>query len=595
MTKPTLLLVEDDRALADLLIWHFDREGYEVARTADGDEALVLAEERTPDLVILDWMIEGVSGIEVCRRLRRRASTAHVPIIMLTARGEESDRIRGLETGADDYVTKPFSPRELLARVGAVLRRMRPALAGEQLSYADIEMDVEAHRVRRDGRPVQLGPDGVSIAAPLHGASRPGLLARAAARRGLGTRSGHRCPHRRRSHPAASQSAQRRRLRRHDPHCSLGRLLARRRRLNAVTKVKSELSRGGPAAVLTRISTPLEECVKPTILAIAAAALLTAACGTNSGNESGQASAASQQITGAGSTFVYPVLSAWAADYQKQSGARINYQSIGSGGGISQVKAGTVDFGATDQPLASDELAKANLAQFPIVIGGIVAVVNLPGFKPGQLKLTGPLLADIYAGKVKSWSDPVIAELNPGVKLPSANIAVVHRSDGSGTTFNFTHYLSQVSPVWKSGPGEGKTVSWPTGVGGKGNEGVANYVKQIPNSIGYVEYAYVVQSGMAYAQLQNAAGTFVSPSAETFSGCRAIRGLGEGQRLQPGDDQRAGRERLSDHRDDLHPDAEAAEGQSKVRRGAELLPICAGEGAGRRRTSSTMSRFPKRS
>ena len=158
MTKPTLLLVEDDRALADLLMWHFDREGYDIVRTADGDEALILAEERTPDLVILDWMIEGVSGIEVCRRLRRRSSTAHVPIIMLTARGEESDRIRGLETGADDYVTKPFSPRELIARVGAVLRRMRPALAGEQLSYSDIEMDVQAHRVRRSGKPVQLGP-----------------------------------------------------------------------------------------------------------------------------------------------------------------------------------------------------------------------------------------------------------------------------------------------------------------------------------------------------------------------------------------------------------------------------------------------------
>jgi two-component system phosphate regulon response regulator PhoB len=158
VTKPTLLLVEDDRALADLLMWHFEREGYEIVRTADGDEALILAEERTPDLVILDWMIEGVSGIEVCRRLRRRASTAHVPIIMLTARGEESDRIRGLETGADDYVTKPFSPRELIARVGAVLRRMRPALAGEQLAFGDIEMDVEAHRVRRAGKPVQLGP-----------------------------------------------------------------------------------------------------------------------------------------------------------------------------------------------------------------------------------------------------------------------------------------------------------------------------------------------------------------------------------------------------------------------------------------------------
>jgi two-component system phosphate regulon response regulator PhoB len=158
VTKPTLLLVEDDRALADLLTWHFTREGYEIVRTADGDEALLLAEERTPDLVILDWMIEGVTGIEVCRRLRRRSSTAQVPIIMLTARGEESDRIRGLETGADDYVTKPFSPRELIARVGAVLRRIRPALAGEQLVFGDIEMDVDAHRVRRGGQAVQLGP-----------------------------------------------------------------------------------------------------------------------------------------------------------------------------------------------------------------------------------------------------------------------------------------------------------------------------------------------------------------------------------------------------------------------------------------------------
>jgi two-component system phosphate regulon response regulator PhoB len=158
VTQPRLLLVEDDRALADLLIWHFSREGYEIVRTGDGDEALLLAEERTPDLVILDWMIEGVSGIEVCRRLRRKESTAHVPIIMLTARGEESDRIRGLDTGADDYVTKPFSPRELMSRVGAVLRRVRPALAGDRISFGDVEMDVAAHKVRRAGKPVQLGP-----------------------------------------------------------------------------------------------------------------------------------------------------------------------------------------------------------------------------------------------------------------------------------------------------------------------------------------------------------------------------------------------------------------------------------------------------
>ncbi|HEX8838838.1 MAG TPA: phosphate ABC transporter substrate-binding protein PstS [Sphingomicrobium sp.] len=248
-------------------------------------------------------------------------------------------------------------------------------------------------------------------------------------------------------------------------------------------------------------------------LALPLVALL-AACGSNSGNQQG--GQGSVGVTGAGSTFVYPVLSAWAADYKKQGGADINYQSIGSGGGIAQVKAGTVDFGATDQPLASDDLAKSNLAQFPIVVGGIVPVVNITGIPAGKLKLSGPLLADIYAGKVKNWNDPAITKLNPGVNLPGAAIAVVHRSDGSGTTFNFTHYLSQVSPTWKSGPGEGKTVKWPAGVGGKGNEGVAAYVKQLPNSLGYVEYAYVMQNKMSFALLQNAAGQFVAPSAAAF-------------------------------------------------------------------------------
>jgi phosphate transport system substrate-binding protein len=248
------------------------------------------------------------------------------------------------------------------------------------------------------------------------------------------------------------------------------------------------------------------------LLALPALALL-AACGS----KTGQAPSSGTQITGAGSTFVYPVLSAWAADYQKQGGANINYQSIGSGGGIAQVEAGTVDFGATDQPLKSDELAKNNLAQFPIVVGGIVPVVNIAGLDAGKLKLTGPILADIYQGKIKNWNDPAIVKVNPGLNLPGAAIAAVHRSDGSGTTFNFTHYLSQVSPTWKSGPGEGKTVNWVGGVGGKGNEGVAGYVKQLPNSIGYVEYAYVVQNRMAYALVQNAAGQFVAPSADSFA------------------------------------------------------------------------------
>jgi phosphate transport system substrate-binding protein len=218
---------------------------------------------------------------------------------------------------------------------------------------------------------------------------------------------------------------------------------------------------------------------------------------------------------------VYPVLSAWAADYQKQSGASVNYQSIGSGGGVAQIKAGTVDFGATDQPLDPAELASAGLAQFPVVIGGVVPVVNIAGIQPGKLRLTGPVLADIYAGKIKSWNDPAIARLNAGVALPASHITVVHRSDGSGTSFNFTHYLSQVSASWKSSPGEGKSVAWPTGVGGKGNEGVAGYVKQIPNSIGYVEYAYVLQNHMAYALLQNSAGSFVAPSAVSFQAAAA--------------------------------------------------------------------------
>jgi phosphate transport system substrate-binding protein len=227
------------------------------------------------------------------------------------------------------------------------------------------------------------------------------------------------------------------------------------------------------------------------------------------------------QITGAGATFIYPLLAKWSDDYNKATGARINYQSIGSGGGIAQIKAGTVDFGSSDKPLSSEELAEAGLGQFPSAIGGVVPVVNLPGIEPGQLRLTGPLLADIYLGKVTRWNDPAIAALNPGLALPDRKISVVHRSDGSGTTFNFVNYLSKVSPEWQSKVGEGTAVSWPTGVGGKGNEGVAAYVKQIEGGIGYVELAYATQTGMSYASMQNAAGAWVRPSAETFQAAAA--------------------------------------------------------------------------
>jgi phosphate transport system substrate-binding protein len=228
------------------------------------------------------------------------------------------------------------------------------------------------------------------------------------------------------------------------------------------------------------------------------------------------AAASATNITGAGSTFVYPVLSKWASDYKGMTGDQINYQSIGSGGGIAQIKAGTVDFGATDKPLAPDELAGAGLAQFPVAIGGVVPVVHLNGVRPGQMKLSGPVLAAIYDGEIKMWNDPHIQQMNPGVKLPAVQISTVHRSDGSGTTFNFTHYLSQVSPRWKSTAGEGTSVQWPNGVGGKGNEGVAAYVNQIPNSIGYVEYAYVLQNHMTFTQMRNAAGKFITPNVKTF-------------------------------------------------------------------------------
>ncbi len=267
-----------------------------------------------------------------------------------------------------------------------------------------------------------------------------------------------------------------------------------------------------------------------------AIALTVAACKPAGENANPQATAAdtgapaagapagdrvAAQITGAGATFIYPLISKWSDDYNKATGAKVNYQSIGSGGGIAQIKAGTVDFGSSDKPLASDELAAAGLGQFPSAIGGVVPVVNVEGLDAGKLRLTGPLLADIFMGKITMWNDTAIAAVNPGVTLPATKINIVHRSDGSGTTFNFTNYLSKVSADWKAKVGEGTSVQWPGGVGGKGNEGVASYVKQIKGSIGYVELAYALQNKMAYASLQNAAGNWVQPSAETFQAAAA--------------------------------------------------------------------------
>jgi phosphate transport system substrate-binding protein len=226
-------------------------------------------------------------------------------------------------------------------------------------------------------------------------------------------------------------------------------------------------------------------------------------------------------ITGAGATFIYPLISKWSADYNQATGNKINYQSIGSGGGIAQIKAGTVDFGSSDKPLPPEVLAMAGLGLFPSAIGGVVPVLNIPGVPAGAMKLDGPLLADIFLGKVTVWNDPRIVALNGGVALPSKKITVVHRSDGSGTTFNFVNYLSKVSPEWNTKVGEGTSVRWPTGIGGKGNEGVAAYVKQVVGGIGYVELSYALQNQIAYSRLKNAAGNFVNPSDETFQAAAA--------------------------------------------------------------------------
>jgi phosphate transport system substrate-binding protein len=226
-------------------------------------------------------------------------------------------------------------------------------------------------------------------------------------------------------------------------------------------------------------------------------------------------------ITGAGATFPYPIYAKWADAYKKQTGVGMNYQSIGSGGGIAQIKAKTVDFGASDAPLKPDDLQAAGLMQFPAIIGGIVPVVNIEGVAPGAMKLTGPVLADIYLGKIKSWNDKAIVDLNPGLKLANEPITVVRRSDGSGTTFNFTDYLSKVSEDWKTKVGSATAVSWPEGVGGKGNEGVAAYVQRIKGSIGYVEYAYAKRNNMSYALVQNKDGQYPKPDNATFQAAAA--------------------------------------------------------------------------
>jgi phosphate transport system substrate-binding protein len=231
--------------------------------------------------------------------------------------------------------------------------------------------------------------------------------------------------------------------------------------------------------------------------------------------------ASAQDVTGAGASFPAPLYSKWAADYNKATGVKINYQSVGSGAGIKQIDSKTVDFGASDMPQTDEVLKAKGQFQFPTVIGGTVPVINVKGISPGQMKLDGQVLGDIYLGKITKWNDAAIKALNPGLALPDADIAPVRRADGSGTTFNFTNYLSRVHAEWKTKVGEGTAVNWPVGAGGKGNEGVAAFVNRLPNSIGYVEYSYVKQNKMTYTLMKNKDGVFVAPDDETFKAAAA--------------------------------------------------------------------------
>lgn len=256
------------------------------------------------------------------------------------------------------------------------------------------------------------------------------------------------------------------------------------------------------------------------------------------------AAAQAAEITGAGATFPYPIYAKWAEAYHKQTGVGLNYQSIGSSGGIRQINNKTVTFGATDAPVKGEDLDKNGQVQFPAIIGGTVPVINLDGFKPGELRITGPVMAEVFMGNIVKWNDPKLAQLNPGKALPDLAITVVHRADGSGTTFNWTDYLTVISPEWEKRVGRGAAVKWPatSSVGGKGNEGVAANVNRVKGSIGYVEYAYVKKNGMNYMLLQNRAGNFVAPDDLTFAAAAAgadwfsVPGMGLSIVNQPGKD-----------------------------------------------------------
>lgn len=271
-------------------------------------------------------------------------------------------------------------------------------------------------------------------------------------------------------------------------------------------------------------------------LLLGAIALVAVACSSesNSGG-SGTGRSGSVDLTGAGATFPYPLYSKWFADYASQTGVRINYQSIGSGGGVRQLTEGTVDFGASDGPMSDEEISKAKgpIMHFPTVLGALAIIYNVPGITT-ELRLAGDVLGDIFMGKITKWNDPRIAALNPGASLPSSDILVVHRSDGSGTTFVFSDYLTAIHPAWASGPGKGKDIAWPVGLGGKGNEGVSGQVKQTPGSIGYVELAYAKQNNLKFAAMRNKAGNFVLPSPETMTAAAA----GIAENLPPNTDYR---------------------------------------------------------
>jgi DNA-binding response OmpR family regulator len=474
-----LLVIEDEADVAELIRYNLAKEGYDVQLARNGMDGFSLAKQSRPDLILVDLMVPQLNGWEICRRLKRDSDTREVPVIIVTGRVEEGDKVLGFEMGADDYVTKPFSIRELLARGRAVMRRGAPDGGADRkvhLKAGQLEIDRRRFEVTIAGRRVELTLKEFELCR-CWWARRAGSSAARSCSTSFGATTGS-------SNPEPSMCIW--------PGCAPSSLRSTRRCRGSRPSGESVTGSAPPndtderclhgrntfviemspsAPILERESDMKRSVVLAAVLLVIGALVTPAPAQT--------------LMNGAGATFPYPLYAKWFEEYTRvDPEVRFNYQSIGSGGGIRQITERTVDFGATDGPMTDEQLTKApgKLLHIPTVLGAVVATYNLPAAP--KLQFTGEVLADIFLGKITKWNDERIKALNTSVNLPNQPIVVVHRSDGSGTTYIWVDYLAKVSKEWEQKVGLGTSVNWPVGLGGKGNEGVAGQVKNVPGALG---------------------------------------------------------------------------------------------------------------